>query len=189
MSKLVDLTGKIFGRLTVLNRVPNRITPKGQSRTMWKCYCICGNESTITSKHLTKNKTLSCGCYKAERFIKPHILPEGQAARNALLSSYKASAQKRKIVWNLSEEKFDQLVKNCCVYCGEIPSNVFKGKNGNIIYSGIDRVDSLAGYVDTNVVSCCKVCNIAKQKFTTNEFLDWARRVVSYASRQIGETV
>ena len=105
------------------------------------------------------------------------------------MSSYKASAQKRKIVWNLSEEKFDQLVKNCCVYCGEIPSNVFKGKNGNIIYSGIDRVDSLAGYVDTNVVSCCKVCNIAKQKFTTNEFLDWARRVVSYASRQIGETV
>jgi len=61
MAKLIDLTSKVFGRLTVLERDRNR---KG---TYWKCRCECGNVKTIKASSLTrKHPTRSCGCLKRE---------------------------------------------------------------------------------------------------------------------------
>ena len=38
MPKFIDLTGQKFGRLTVIDRAPNK-----NSRTAWNCLCDCGN--------------------------------------------------------------------------------------------------------------------------------------------------
>lgn len=65
MSKLIDLTGEKFGRLTVLERTDDLIQPSGQHKTQWLCKCDCGNEITVTSSNL-KGSTKSCGCYRAE---------------------------------------------------------------------------------------------------------------------------
>lgn len=62
MSALKDLTGQRFGRLVVIERAPNKITPKGQSKTMWKCICDCGNECVVSATNLRFGKTQSCGC-------------------------------------------------------------------------------------------------------------------------------
>lgn len=66
MSKLIDLTGHRFGKLTVIDRVENRITPKGQSKTMWKCRCDCGKEIDVLASNLTRGNTKSCGCSSVE---------------------------------------------------------------------------------------------------------------------------
>lgn len=56
-----DLTGRRFGRLTVLSRAENR-----NGVTYWLCKCDCGNEKEIRASHLKDGGTTSCGCYCEE---------------------------------------------------------------------------------------------------------------------------
>lgn len=58
MAKLIDLTGKRFGMLTVIRREPN-----GKfNQTRWLCKCDCGNEKVIDGNNLRAGYTQSCGC-------------------------------------------------------------------------------------------------------------------------------
>lgn len=67
MQKLIDLTGKQFGRLTVIKRNGTYISPKKTSRSpRWLCICDCGREVNITGRDLKRGSTKSCGCLKAE---------------------------------------------------------------------------------------------------------------------------
>ncbi len=52
----LNLTGQVFGRLTVLERADGR---------HWKCRCECGTIKFVTSCNL-RGKTTSCGCRRAE---------------------------------------------------------------------------------------------------------------------------
>ena len=62
MSRLIDLTGQRFGRLTVIER-SGKVT-KGCS-VYWKCICDCGNETIVARNNLRRN-TNSCGCLSKE---------------------------------------------------------------------------------------------------------------------------
>lgn len=68
MGKIIDLTGNIYGRLTVL-----KFDHIKDSRAYWLCQCSCGKTSTV-SKHELERKdgrsTKSCGCLKEEARIK-----------------------------------------------------------------------------------------------------------------------
>lgn len=60
--KLIDLTGRRFGRLTILRRGGSyRSEPK------WVCACDCGNELEVRSGALRRGNTESCGCLNADR--------------------------------------------------------------------------------------------------------------------------
>lgn len=61
-----DLTGQVFGKLTVLYRAEDYIDESGRSRTMWHCICECGNEKDIRGTNLTSGLTKSCGCLQKE---------------------------------------------------------------------------------------------------------------------------
>lgn len=50
----VDLNGRRFGRLQVVEKVEN-------SRSAWVCMCDCGNVVKITASRLL-DRTISCGC-------------------------------------------------------------------------------------------------------------------------------
>lgn len=69
LSRLNDLTGQIFGKLTVIKRVEDYIFPKGQRKTQWLCECNCDahNRIMVLGSNLTKNNTSSCGCLQKER--------------------------------------------------------------------------------------------------------------------------
>lgn len=53
-----DITGKKFGMLTVVERLPN----SKDKRTRWKCICDCGNETIARGESLKNAHTRSCGC-------------------------------------------------------------------------------------------------------------------------------
>ena len=53
MSKLIDLTGQKFGRLTVLSKDTNRITTSG---SYWICQCDCGTVKSIKSSSLRRGE-------------------------------------------------------------------------------------------------------------------------------------
>lgn len=65
MSKLIDLSNKKFGRLTVIKRVETE--RKGQAR--WLCKCDCGNTKIVQSYDLKSGNTQSCGCQRKENFV------------------------------------------------------------------------------------------------------------------------
>lgn len=52
-----------FGRLVVLERAEDYVTPKGQHKTRWKCKCDCGNEIITNATNLQIGCTKSCGCF------------------------------------------------------------------------------------------------------------------------------
>lgn len=52
-----DLTGRRFGRLTVLHRVENR-----NGRVCWACRCDCGTMHVVTAHDLKEGRVKSCGC-------------------------------------------------------------------------------------------------------------------------------
>lgn len=66
-----DLTGQIFGRLTVIKRAEDYVSPSGQRKTQWLCQCICGSQPIVVKySNLTKkNGQKSCGCIKSEKTI------------------------------------------------------------------------------------------------------------------------
>lgn len=55
--KTNDLTGQVFGRLTVIKQAPNH-----GRRVAWQCRCSCGNANSVQSNSLVSGKTKSCGC-------------------------------------------------------------------------------------------------------------------------------
>lgn len=61
MSRLIDLTGKKFGKLTVIHREDNK-----NGKPMWLCQCECGNRKIIAGSHLREGVTKSCGCLYSE---------------------------------------------------------------------------------------------------------------------------
>ena len=64
MSKLIDLTGQTYGRLTVLHKDTERITKSG---SYWICQCSCGKIKSVKSSSLRRGEIESCGCLRNER--------------------------------------------------------------------------------------------------------------------------
>lgn len=67
MSKLIDLTGQTFGRLTVLEKDKVRKTSGG---SYWICRCECGTIKSVKSISLRNGDISSCGCYRQEQLRK-----------------------------------------------------------------------------------------------------------------------
>jgi hypothetical protein len=62
MSKVKDLTGKVFGRLTVVSSQGSK-----NSKRIWLVKCVCGVHRTVSSSALTTGNSTSCGCLRHER--------------------------------------------------------------------------------------------------------------------------
>ena len=60
MGKMIDITGQIFGKLTVIE---NAGKLDGR-RYFWKCQCECGNLIVKPGASLRSGNTKSCGCGK-----------------------------------------------------------------------------------------------------------------------------
>lgn len=61
MSNCIDLTGKKFGRLLVVEKAETK-----DRRAYWRCACDCGNEKIVMGKMLRHGDTKSCGCLYRE---------------------------------------------------------------------------------------------------------------------------
>lgn len=105
--KLIDLTGKRFGSLTVLYLCPE----KQNEQRVWHCMCDCGKEIDVVGASLRKGITKSCGCKKAQAISK--------AQREDLTGER---------FGNLTVVKLDRIAKNrqckwlCLCDCGQVVS-------------------------------------------------------------------
>lgn len=62
-TRFLDISGRRFGRLSVLMPVSSPVT----SETKFTCLCDCGKTKDIVGRSLTKGFTVSCGCYRNDQ--------------------------------------------------------------------------------------------------------------------------
>lgn len=66
MSRVKDLVGEKFGRLTVIKRAGSN----KDGRAIWLCLCECGVETVKNGKLLLNGHCKSCGCGEYENRVK-----------------------------------------------------------------------------------------------------------------------
>ena len=189
MAKIKEIIGYKFGKLTVLNISKTRGN-KGQIR--YDCICDCGNTHTVSGESIRSGKSKSCGCLKKTYIPKTFNKNREHAILKVQYSHLKR--RNNKIDSNakcITFEKFYTLSKSKCHYCGLEHSKTLLDRTNEtkdtklisdtiVCVNGIDRVDSSKGYVEGNVVSCCKYCNAAKNTMSRDEFFKWIKRVYEY---------
>lgn len=162
-----DLTGKIINCWEILEFAGRKIISNSKF-CYWKTKCInCGIIFDKEISHI--NKTKICGHCKC--------LPRGQTGLNKLFYSYSNSKKE----FSLKLEDFNRLTSSNCYYCNARPSKIsFNTKSNNwgaYIYNGIDRMNNSIGYIIENCVSCCAICNWAKNNRDINEFKQYISNV------------
>jgi hypothetical protein len=192
MGKPLELTGERYEYFIVKERLAN----DNNSGTQWRCVCNCGKEFVDTGSRIKANKRKSCGCQSGN--VKQHGNQKqhpSQTTRKSYLNSYKQRCKRDKLSWDLTDEFFYSLIEQDCHYCGVSPLNpinVYMTKAGKarsknldtvnggwVKVNGVDRTDSSIGYRPDNVVTCCKICNYAKQQLSMEEFLGWLEQIRS----------
>lgn len=66
---MIDLTGQVFGRLTVIESTDQRDVSRS---VKWLCRCSYGNETLVNTHSLRSGHTQSCGCLQKERAKETH---------------------------------------------------------------------------------------------------------------------
>ena len=156
-----DITDKQYGKLTAL-----RYSHSLNGSCYWICRCECGTEKPVCKKALYQGRAVSCG----RRECRADYMDPTVARANKRLRGYKNSAKRKGLLWELSDPEAFALFQSGCFYCGLSPEPL----------NGIDRKDSDRGYVQGNVVPCCKTCNYAKRVMGPDEFIRWIRRVARH---------
>jgi hypothetical protein len=83
----------------------------------------------------------------------------------------KNTAKRKNIDWTLSEDEYARLIGNDCFYCNGYFPPVKVG-------IGLDRKQSSQGYILSNVVACCEICNKLKNNFLTPDETKVAVRAI-----------
>ena len=124
---------------------------------------------------------MSCGCFGSEK-RKSTRLPDNKGVIVQILLSYKRHAKNRDLYFGLTFDTFANLIRQPCYYCNSTTSNIKITKNfkAGFPYNGIDRLDSSIGYIENNVVPCCKTCNLAKRDTAKSDFLLWVSKVYKH---------
>lgn len=135
MSRLIDITGRRFGKLVVRERAARDPHDK---HTKWVCDCDCGGESSVTYINLKSGNTASCGCNR-----KPH----GQSGSSTWRCWH---SMMMRCVWKSDSPRYQGRVKVCDKWhdyrlfledVGERPSLAFS----------LDRIDNEGHYEPGNV--------------------------------------
>jgi hypothetical protein len=156
--------------------------PEGKKRAYWLCKCECGNRKVVEGCDLRQGGVKSCGCLLKKQPV--NTLPDGEAAFRRMYYQYEMSAERRGLVFNLSEHLFRHLTQQPCHYCGQEPSNFWSSyhETGDYLCNGIDRKNNDLGYVPENCVPCCKQCNYFKTDMDYEAFVQYLDRIAEFRS-------
>jgi hypothetical protein len=95
MPNKIDLTGQVFGRLTVLEDIG-----RSGGGVLWRCLCECGNRVEVKSYSLQSGHTKSCGCYAKEQTSEAHKKDLiGQIFGRLTVLENVGRTKDRKVIW------------------------------------------------------------------------------------------
>lgn len=133
-----DLTGRRFGRLTVIRQLENR-----NNRTRWLCRCDCGNEKDVAARDLKAGKVKSCGCLRREGNRKKMDISGQHFGRLTALYPTDRRDSHGVVYWvcrcdcgNQTEVPASNLVNGTCKSCG-----CLKKENQDKIQDRLHHID------------------------------------------------
>jgi len=134
VTRVIDLTGQKFAKLTVISMLPRHKGP----HTYWNCRCDCGGSTIASSNNLRRGRHASCGCGHKLSHLPEHQVWYNMLLRCGLLAGYPAAPNYANVLvwpsWHQSFVEFFQAV-------GSRPSPAHS----------LDRIDPNAGYWPGNV--------------------------------------
>ncbi len=94
-SRMMDLSGQRFGKLTVIEDSGQR----SGSSVLWRCRCDCGGETLATRGQLTSGHAVSCGCAPRQHSARGHIEDLTGRQFGELTVIERAPIEKRGVYW------------------------------------------------------------------------------------------
>lgn len=179
-----DLSGKTFGQLTVAAFAGYKGKPTRHAH--WECVCTCGDRREVRATRLIHGQVRACAACSlsaaAAKGGNTRSLDGDEAAFRRLCDWYRNNADKRELEFALDQDSLRKLFSGACYYCGAPPSQVCKSKSGRseFTYNGIDRMKNSVGYIESNVVPCCPLCNYAKREMEEDDFISWIEQVYAH---------
>jgi hypothetical protein len=86
-----DITGKKFGRLTIIRKTDK----KPKDRYLWECICDCGKEIVVYGTCLYFGTAKSCGCLHTEITVN----------RNKKMATHRTSNSRLYRIWSRMKER------------------------------------------------------------------------------------
>ena len=174
MSRLIDETGKRYGKLIVLSRaiLPNK---KG---VYWHCRCDCGKEVDVYGASLRSGNTKSCGCLKHERIVQSNIkrgrqikigdkygfLTIKEIRPNQLFCQCDCGNFK----WINRQDLLSEDTKTCGCGIGLINSNYINEKGNR--YGKLTVIEEAGKDKDKRILWKCR-CDCGNEKITSGKSL------------------
>ena len=154
--KTIDLKGKKYNSLTVIEKAETRILPSGQHKTMWKCKCDCGRTTIVASYALRNNGIRSCkvcGKEKSANSRKTHGM--SYTRLHNIWTGMKSRC------YNPNHMHYKNYGGRGIVVCEEWKSNFqsfhdWAVSNGYSEELTIDRIDNNGNYEPSNCQWCTK---------------------------------
>lgn len=150
---LNDLTGKRFGKLSVICRGKDHVQPSGAKQTTWRCVCDCGTVKEIPAYNLKVGKTRSCGCMRSE--VGKLNITHGATANNKTERLYSIWSGMRDRCYREKSVSYKNYGAKGITVCDEWRTDFAAFRNWSISngYADglmIDRIENSKGYSPDN---------------------------------------
>jgi hypothetical protein len=169
MGKFIELTGKRFGRWTVVAIHPQR--RRWRHRTLhilWRCKCDCGAERLVLRGNLRRGISTSCGCLRREKLIER--LTKHGMSRTRIYKIWAAMLQRSFNSRNRRYRDYGGRLINPCDVDWRTFKNFFTDMGEAPDGMSLDRIDNNKGYSPQN----CRWASRAVQR--TNQRQSWRPR-------------
>lgn len=169
-----DLTGKHFGKWSVLHR--DKTYECNEYNAYWLCRCECGFEKPVNGSHLRLGKSLSCRkCSEQKHKGKLSSRIWCRIKRSARIRGLEldlgSDAEACEFLYKLLYEE-----QKCICALSGLPiaiASTVKGDQQGDTTASVDRMDSSKGYIKSNVQWVHKWIN-------QDEFITFCEAVVRH---------
>lgn len=164
MPKRIEMIGKKFGRLIVLEMFGEQVSAR---HPKWKCICDCGNQTIKTATALRNGREPSCGCAAKDFQRQKNSIVGKKFGRLTVIEPLPTSNKQRHILWkcicdcgnehvSISSDLKTGHTKSCgCLHIQMMTENI---KHGH----------SRAGIVSPTYVSWASMITRCKNKKSLN---------------------
>lgn len=164
--KPIDLKGKTFARLTVLEDVG-----RYGGGVLWKCQCACGVILNVPAQPLKSGRTKSCGCYRRDSMRqKMTIHGETGSIRYGMLKNAKERANEKNIPFSLTIKDIPEVPEACPILGVPFVSRVNR-KTFMPFSPSLDRIIPSLGYTAGNIQIISHRANVIKNDATAEEVM------------------